>query len=753
MDSWVLSFITASIFSLLWYALPPLPILPILSILSMVCLSLPYGKTVSGYLLGTVWMASVGHWQLSWQLPEVQTRQVVEVQGRVESLVSQDQRIIFNFSADKLSDRAFIFPAMFRLSWQDPPWPVKQGQRLRLQVKLKPPHGLANEGGFNYQQWLFSEGIVATGYVRKEPDNKLVYAASSVRQQLLDRLVLIDMSQSRYLLALSFGYRGLLEPADWLLLQQTGLAHLFAISGLHLGIVASVSYWLFATLTVRLSARYPRLHGVNFHYLGLLAALVCSGFYAALAGFSLPTLRALVMMCLASWVFFCHRHWQLPRLLLYAFFVIVILFPLSLFAASLWLSFSAVVIICLIFWRWPTSNSPPAAKQFFMLLCRVQLSLSLLMLPMVAWQFGTISLISPLLNLLVVPFVTLILVPLCLLASLLLLLNIPQGEWFFQLANILLEWAMLLIRQIASWPIASINVLQLPLSVWAFAAMAICLLLAPKLPVYKPLLLVLLLPLVSYMLPGRQTHWRVDVLDVGQGLSVVISKAGHVMIYDVGARYPSGFNMADAVILPLLQSRGVVSVDKVFISHSDNDHAGALSQLKKHIAIDQILSNGDLCRQNWQDSWQGLSLTVLWPPPDGIRSDNDSSCVLRISDGSHAVLLPGDINTNVEQQLLNTSPDLLAANILVAPHHGSNTSSSEAFIDAVKPDYVVFSQGFMNRWGFPKPAVVSRYQSIAAKTFSTSETGQLSFFFDAGTEKSIEIVTYRQHLYPYWYAN
>lgn len=753
MDSWAFSFITACIVSLLWHALPPVSILPILTILSIVCLLLPYGKTVSGYLLGTVWMASVGHWQLSWQLPELQTRQLVEVQGQVNSLVAENERVVFNFSVDQISDREFIFPAIMRLSWQQPPWPVKQGQKLRLRVKLKPPHGLANEGGFNYQQWLFSEGIVATGYVKQGPDNRLISETLSLRQQMLDRLVSLHLSQGRYLLALSFGYRGLLETSDWLLLQHTGLAHLFAISGLHLGIVASVSYWLFTILTIRLIARHPSLHWLNFHKLGLLVALISSGFYAALAGFSLPTLRALVMMSLAAWVFFRQHYWPLPRLLLYAFFVIIILFPLSLFALSLWLSFSAVGIICLIFWRWPTRSMHSGAKSFVLLLCRIQLSISLLMLPLVAWQFGTVSLISPLVNLFAVPFVTLVLVPLCLLASLLLLLNIPQAQWFFQLANYLLEWAMLIISEVASWPIASIDVMQLPLSTWVLATIAIFLMLAPKLPFHKSLLIVLLLPLVSYSLPKQQALWRVDVLDVGQGLSVVISQSRKVIIYDVGASYPSGFNMADAVILPLLKSRGVTSVDKVFISHSDNDHAGALQQLENHIAIGQVLTNQDLCRQNWQESWQGLSLSALWPPADEMLSDNDSSCVLRISDGFNTVLLPGDISVNVERQLVDISPEELPANILVVPHHGSNTSSSETFIDKVKPDYVVFSQGFMNRWGFPKTAVVNRYLSLGAEVFSTSETGQVSFFIDSGNEKSIKIATYRQRLYPYWYAN
>jgi competence protein ComEC len=753
MDSWVSTFILACIVSLLWHALPPVSILPILTILSIVCLLLPYGKTVSGYLLGTVWMASVGHWQLSWQLPELHTRQVVEVQGQVKSLMGENERVTFNFSVDQISERQFIFPAVIRLSWQQPPWPLKQGQKLRLEVKLKPPHGLANEGGFNYQQWLFSEGIVATGYVKQGQGNVLILDSPSVRQSLLDKLVSLHLSQGRYLLALSFGYRGLLEQSDWLLLQQTGLAHLFAISGLHLGIVASVSYWLFTTLTIRLSARHPRLHYLNFHYLGLLSALVCSGFYAALAGFSLPTLRALVMMCLASWMFFNHSYWSLARLLLYTFFVIVILFPLSLFAVSLWLSFSAVGIICLIVWRWPTKGSPLGAKYFVLLLCRIQLSLSLLMLPLVAWQFGTISLISPLLNLFTVPFVTLVLVPLCLLASLLLLLNIPQGEWLFQLANILMEWIMAVIRHAAGWPVASIDVMQLPLFAWVLAGIAFILMLLPKLPIHKSLLLVLLLPLASYLLPKQQALWRVDILDVGQGLSVVISQSRHVIIYDVGASYPSGFNMADAVILPLLKSRGVVSVDKVFISHSDNDHAGGLQQLKNHIAIGQVLTNQDLCRQNWQDNWQGLSLTVLWPPPDKMLSDNDSSCVLRISDGLHTIMLPGDISANVERQLLDNFAEKLAANILVAPHHGSNTSSSYEFINGVQPDYVVFSQGFMNRWGFPKTAVVERYLGLGAEVFTTSETGQVSFIIDPSNEKTIDVATYRQQLYPYWYAN
>ena len=269
----------------------------------------------------------------------------------------------------------------------------------------------------------------------------------------------------------------------------------------------------------------------------------------------------------------------------------------------------------------------------------------------------------------------------------------------------------------------------------------------------------LLFPLVSFLLTQRTNTWQIDILDVGQGVAVLISKNNRVIIYDVGASYPSGFNMADSVLLPILQARGLSTVDHVFISHGDNDHAGSLPQLIKGINVSKVLTNKDSCQQGLDMNWQGLRINALWPDDALKYNNNNGSCVIKISDQYHSVLLPGDIDKSIERILVDAQPKQLQANILLAPHHGGDTSSSNEFIQAVGAEYVIFSQGFMNRWRFPRQEVLDRFeqvnnkQSTQTKLLNTSESGQVSFIIQYDSPKRILVKTYRQDIYPYWYAN
>lgn len=239
-------------------------------------------------------------------------------------------------------------------------------------------------------------------------------------------------------------------------------------------------------------------------------------------------------------------------------------------------------------------------------------------------------------------------------------------------------------------------------------------------------------------------------MDVGQGLSVVVLKGNKALVYDVGAAYPSGFNMADSVLLPFLRSKGLREISALVVSHFDNDHSGSLPALRKKMAVKSLFTTKDLCRQNWQLTWQGLSVKALWPDDPSLYGDNNSSCVLRISDGYFSLLLTGDIDASVEAKLIARYGTALRSNVLIAPHHGSNTSSSMVFINTVKPDFVVFSQGFMNRWGFPKKAVVKRYQETDVQLYRTSKHGQVQISIN---DREAQVSTFRQKIYPYWYAN
>ncbi|WP_082768829.1 DNA internalization-related competence protein ComEC/Rec2 [Paraglaciecola hydrolytica] len=753
MDSKLFIFIAACFSSLCWTGLPSIPLTLACLLLALICFFFRKSRLLACCLLGFSWMASVGHWQYSLQLPLSTLEQAILVTGELESLTHQYKEPRFNLRIEQIDTEPLSFKRLVRVSWAEPSWQLKQGQRVQLMLKLKPPHGLANEGGFNYQQWLFSEGIGASGYVKASINNLLLADSVSFRQRQLDSLLQLNLPQQAWIAALTLGYRGLLEDQDWLLVQSTGIAHLIAISGLHLALVASLSYFILAWLCGALVSRFYQLHHINLHKLALLGTLFTTYCYAALAGFALPTARAWIMLLLLITLFLCNLNLSLKRVLLLCTGFFMLLFPLSIFGLSFWLSFSAVLIIIFVFWRWPQKHNGFSVLGALTVMLRIQLGLSVLMLPIVAWQFGYISWISPLVNLLAVPFVTLILVPLCLVGIIGLNLFPLVAEWIFSAVDHLLGFALYLLAGTQQIPWAVTQLLVIPGLVWALALVALIVLLLPPVGKYKPLVLLLLLPLLSYGFKEKNDNWTIDVLEVGQGTAVLITKDHQVILYDVGPAFPSGFNMGDSVILPLLKARGITSVDMVFISHWDNDHSGSLPMLQTQIAIKQVLTTSDMCRLGHELAWQGLQIKILWPDDPKLHNDNNSSCVLHISDSQHSILLPGDIDGKTERELVARWGDSLKSDILLASHHGSNSSSVTSFINKVAADYVVFSQGFMNRWNFPRPEVLTRFSQLDAQLLSTSDVGQVSFIFEYQSKKLAVLQTFRQDRYPYWYAN
>jgi competence protein ComEC len=684
MDSKLFSFIAASFTSLFWTSLPSIVITLLLFICA--CLIIRKHQHLGCFLLGIVWMASVGHWQYYLQLSSEQISQPIQIIGKVSSLVIVDQNIRFNLNVTQIDDKYLFYAKTFRLSWRDPAWQVQQGQQVKLLVKVKPPHGLANEAGFNYQQWLFSQGINATGYVKSHVDNQLIDNVKTVRQTLLNRMLAFDLPHSSWLAALTFGYRGLLQPEDWHLVQKTGVAHLIAISGLHLALVASLSYVLIAWIGGGLVSRFFSLHHINLHNMAMLLTLFSTLAYSALAGFGLPTIRAWLMLLLFSVFFLSNKHIGAKSLILLGLSSFILLFPLSIFGLSFWLSFTAVIIICFVFWRWPVKKGGFSLIGILSGMVKVQLCLTVLMLPLVAWQFSYISTVSPLVNLIAVPVVTLVLVPICLLAVLCLAIKLDWALELFSLADLIVSYGLKFLDFVLKLNGAYFNLPVFSAAVWFSVFLFVFFWCLPCFWFNKKFLCILLLPLASYLLTQRTNTWQIDILDVGQGVAVLISKNNRVIIYDVGASYPSGFNMADSVLLPILHARGLSRVDLVFISHGDNDHAGSLPQLLKGVYVSEVLTNQDWWQQNLDIRWQGVRITALWPDYVLKYNDNNGSCVIKISDQHHSILLPGDIDKSIERLLSDRYQQGLASDILLAPHHGSNTSSSSEFIQTVNAE-------------------------------------------------------------------
>lgn len=756
LDKWVVSFVTIAVSSLVWPDLPSFILLLGLFILACGLTFTPKGIFLSGGLFGAIWIASLGHWQLNWQLPRDEISQINQISGTVESIIRDSSQIRFNFLIEGVNNDAHHRGSKVRLSWQRPNLTVKQGNRLTLNVKLKPPHGLANEGGFNYQQWLISENIVATGYVKHSVKNQVESATTTHRQILVDRLSALSLNNEGWIAALSVGDRSLFAKQDWKLIQSTGTAHLVAISGLHLGIVAFWSYLLASVLLKVILQILALKQGVDYRRILLLMVLICTFCYASIAGFSLPTVRAWLMLAFISLLLFSRNHWSTAHISIYCLFLAILLNPLSILSISFWLSFLAIFLIWLVMWRWPIvtikedeSSVILVWKRNALVALRLQTMLGVLMIPTVAWQFSMVSLSSTLVNLLAVPVVTFVLVPLCLLGSLLLTFDIALAKPLFSFIDLIITYCIDFLEWIDASNLSSFQLPEIPFLAWGFASTAGLLMLLPGLSFKKLLIPFLFLPVLSYFLPINEKNWKINVLDVGQGLSVVVMRNHKVLIYDVGGAFPSGFNMAEAVVLPFLNKHGVKNIDTLIISHFDNDHAGSLPQLKAAIDIEHIITTKDKCHQSLDVKWYNLQIQSLWPPSADSQSDNDTSCVIRISDGNWTILLPGDISRAVESKLAVQQKSLIAADILIAPHHGSNTSSSNKFLWAVDAAHVVFSVGYLNRWQFPKQDVVNRYVAGTSSTlYSTAETGQITFTL---SESQIKVETYRQELFPVWY--
>ncbi len=493
------------------------------------------------------------------------------------------------------------------------------------------------------------------------------------------------------------------------MLTHTGTNHLIAISGLHLGLIAGLIYFLARTL-------WRQFHfATQFIPAPIIAsifAFVGALFYAALAGFSLPTQRALIMIAVFLIGLLWSRRLLVSNVVCFAVVLILLLDPFSILAADFWLSFTAVMLILYIT-RYRISNQSPL-RRWIQLQCLLSLALS----PFLIFWFKQFPLYSVFANLFAIPIIGFIVVPLILLAMILLLPFPRVAESIYGLVDKIshLHWTYLEFLQQqnnAIIPIAVSNRGSL-----IIAIIGIVILLMPKgLPgrwVGGMLLLPLLFPIRASLKPGE---FEFSLLDVGQGLSAVIKTRENTLVYDAGARFSERFNIGDAVTTPYLRDKSITQISMLMISHGDNDHIGGANRLIEQFKIDRILtsvpeklsiSSAERCYAGQQWNWDGVEFEVLHPPLESNFTGNNASCVLKVSSAQGSVLLTGDIERQAEKSLINNMREQIKADILLAPHHGSKTSSSNEFIAKTAPDHAVISAGYRNRFGFPKQDIMSR---------------------------------------------
>ncbi|CAH0540649.1 hypothetical protein VMF7928_03014 [Vibrio marisflavi CECT 7928] len=612
-------------------------------------------------------------------------------------------------------------------------FPLSVGDEVFARIKLKRISGWLNEAGFDKESFYFSQGWLARASVIG--DVEVTKKSTSLKTYLFNQ-VSSDTStlQHRGLIrALLFGVRDEIPKEIWFNLQRSGLGHLLAISGLHIGIAYFVGYAL-GLVGSRCSKQLVWMP----IFLGCLAAL----FYAWLADFSLSTQRALTMCLFNVVLLYSRLRISVWIRLLSTLAVVLTVYPFSFMSSGFWLSFVAVAVLFYVIES--TENNSILLRAV-----KIQFSLIILMGPVSALFFQGISLSGFLYNLVFVPWVSFVVVPFLMLASCLSLVGVGSGIW--QLSSWLFK-PVVFATQFATY-----GWLPISKAIWLILLSATMLLLLYQVVSrsFVPLLSAILASNLAIAdLFKSQPDWRIDILDVGHGLAILIEQQGRVVVYDTGGVWLGG-SVVESVISPVLTGRGVSKIEGLILSHQDSDHAGGKGILNHKYLPKWVRSSspssGEMpCESGVSWKWKALAFDVLWPPTMVSRAFNPHSCVIRVHDleSEHSVLLAGDIESVAEWLIVRQKGELLASDIIVVPHHGSSSSSIDKFVSSVQPEIAVASLAKSNQWQLPNPEVVNRYKKVGANWLDTAESGQVTIEF---VNKSKKISTLRNSQSGRWY--
>lgn len=710
-------------------------------------------------VLGLLWAHLQAQSLLAQRLPSELIKQDIRVIGTIAALpeaFEHGQR--FEFVIHECSEPALATcPRRVRLNWYRPPdTTLRPGQTWQFSVRLKPPRSFANPAAFDYSGWLLQKGIVATGYINNREQTVLLghsrwrFPVQQARFDLQGFLTrqLGELRSEPLLRALLIGDRSGMQTTQWQVMQQTGTVHLMAISGLHVGLIAGFGFFL-AHWFWRRSARLclllaaPRAAAMVAWSLALI--------YAALAGFAIPTQRALIMLAVVLFAVFLQRPVRPVYVLCLALLLILLLDPFAVLAAGFWLSFAAVALIYYLL-------APQAQRQLRLhRWARLQVAISLGLVPLVVLYFQQAPVYSPLTNLLAIPWVSFLIVPLAMLSLVLSSVHTGLGVAGLELAITLMDALFDLLAWAADLPGSVVHIPTPDLPALLLAVAGMLLLLLPRhFPArYLGLLLCLplLLPFKPRPAPGEAV---VTLLDVGQGLATVVMTHRHTLVFDTGPAFSDRFNTGEAVVLPYLRAQGIRKLDMLMVSHGDLDHIGGAASLQAAMPVQAVLSSvpaklgaaAQFCTRGMHWVWDEVAFDILHPlPRQNLNArDNDRSCVLRIRTRRYAVLLPGDIEAGAETALVQHYGKALRSDVLVVPHHGSKTSSSELFLDHVRPDIALFPIGWLNRYGHPHADVAARYRQRNIRRYDTAQHGAIRVQMG----DTIEVNGYRKTYRRYW---
>jgi competence protein ComEC len=704
------------------------------------------------FMMGITWAVLFAMNRLSDRLPESLEGIDIPVKGVIADLPEQDEkRARFDFV---ITDSTRDLPSKVKLSWYYPRHEIKAGQHWSFTVKLKRPHGNLNPGAFDYERWLFMEGIGATGYVRNNPapallpDEPAWYSISAGRQRIVDRLSQLpgDTQSIALVKALAIGDGSSIPQEQWEVFRKTGTLHLMVISGSHIGLIAGLVYFVALRLWV-----WTNLLAWPPQRVAAMSALAVAILYSALAGFSIPTQRAVVMLAVFMAAIILQRNIHSLNTLAVAMLAVLLLDPLAVLSAGFWLSFLAVAVIVY------AVAGRLGKPGYFEGVIKINWATTVALSPLLLFFFQQVSIIAPLANLIAVPVVSFLAVPLSLLTVMVMFVSPALAGKLLFLVDAVLQGLWWILNELAAAPLSAIN--HAEPSVWAlcFAIPGVLIMLAPAGMPARWLGLLMFLPLAFTKPEQPETgNFKMTLLDVGQGLSAVVQTSHHVLVYDTGAKFSEQSDMGQSVLLPFLRKQDVDRIDSLVVSHGDNDHIGGAESLLAGIEVEQVLTSvprqlsshspiACAAGQSWH--WDGVTFTVLSPRSSGFVSENDNSCVLKIQSEKNSVLLTGDIEAAAESWLVGVYGEQLKADVLIAAHHGSKTSSTPMFLQTVQPDYVLIPAGYRNQFGFPHQFVLKRYQGIKAKWLNVAEQGAI--FVEADKE-SLAVQSMRAVESKYW---
>jgi competence protein ComEC len=744
---------------------------------------------VCAVLLGFYWATGFASLRVSDELPKEWQQKTIEVVGVIAKLPEVTEfGERFQFDVEKVltkdATKSLKVPAHISLNYyrnaqrankvanpeNNPHENVNSnnafhaGERWQFAVKLKRPHTTYNPHGFDFEAWALSENMRATGSINQKSNLKKLsnfvfkpgYIVEHFREKVGNRIsnALISQPYAGVIRALVIGDDSQISPADWNVYLRTGTNHLMSISGLHITMLAGLAF----AVTAFIWRRVPRLvMYLPTRKAATIAGLIIAILYACLAGLSVPTQRTLFMLMTFALALLLGRNLAISRALSIALVVVVLIDPWAVIAPGFWLSFSAVALIAYV------SVGRLKTQHWLVEAVRTQWAITLGLLPLLIAMFGQASIISPLANALAIPVISLIVVPLSIAGSLL------PIDFVLQIAHWVLDICMQGLHWLANFPMAVWQQSAPPAWAILVAVLGALWLLLPRGFPQRWLGLVWFLPLFLVK-PVALNHaeMQISVLDVGQGLSVVVKTKDHTFLYDAGSRYSTQSDAGSRVVVPYLRSMGVTKLDGFVVSHNDTDHSGGAASVLTQMPVDWLMTSFEVpadfkadsqakkhfrcfAGQGWQ--WDGVNFQVLHPSWESYQhpeiTDNNRSCVIRVSSAFGSILLAGDIEKKAEVELLKMYPTQLASDVLVVPHHGSKTSSTLAFIQAVGAKYAIFTVGYLNRFKHPRDVIEKRYIDAGAATYRSDYNGAV--LLDFTTNKPLKIESWRQAQPRYWH--